>query len=152
MDSLIPPYSQPIVASGRNDQGWWSFFLRLAATTNVDAPSFALLLSYPVDLVITGVAATAIITISAHTRRFPGRTIPVNAGQVTGRTYGVKYWVYYDDPQRSGNVTYAATTVAADAFASAQNPSRFFVGSVTMPANPGAANTTGDNAKPPGYP
>ena len=104
-------------------------------------------LSYPTGAVVEGVAdgATAQATVSAHTRTYLDAEIAVDGGAVSGLAYGALNFIYYDDPNSAGGaVTYAATTVQADALTSAANPGRHFVGSVLTPASSGDPPTVGN--------
>lgn len=100
----------------------------------------------------TDAGVNATITISAHTRHYPqpdGSTVDVAVagGSLTGRAYSTLYYVYYDDPARTGGaVTYASTTSESTA---AQIGARHVVGNVTTPAALGAA-TGGAYVRPPG--
>jgi hypothetical protein len=108
--------------------------------------------SYPVAVTITGVAASATATVSAHTRVYPMGSVGVAGGTATGLAYGTGYFLYYDQPTREGGtVSYRASAALADAFPSAGAPDRHFVGYVLTPASSVAANTTGVAAKPAGY-
>lgn len=110
--------------------------------------------SYVSGATITATDAGADVTIdiSAHTRHYPqpdGSTVnkAVNAGQLTGRAYSTRYYIYYDDAARTGGaVTYASTTSEATA---AQIGDRHVVGSVLSPAAAGAP-TGGGTVRPPG--
>lgn len=108
--------------------------------------------SYPTDATLAGVAdgATAKITISAHVRRYPqpdGSLLSVNvsAGAVTGLAYATTYYVFYDDPDRTGGaVTYQALETAADA---TQTGIRHTVGAASTPATSGDTPTTGGQVR-----
>lgn len=110
--------------------------------------SSALASSYVSGITIsaTDAGANATITISAHTRHYPqpdGSTVDVsvNGGSVTGLAYSTTYFIYYDDPTRSGGVvTYQASTSDATA---AQIGDRHTVGAIVTPA--AAAPDTGGN-------
>lgn len=105
------------------------------------------------DVVIgaTDAGSTATITVSAHQRTYIDIPAVAVAGvTMTGMPYGVRYWLYYDDPQRLGGaVSYVATTAYADAFQSAAHPARHYVGDVTTPVA-GGGPTGGGGATPPG--
>lgn len=77
--------------------------------------------------------SSATIIIASHNRLYPdGSSVAVSAESITGRAYSTEYWVYYDDPTRSGgSVTYMSTTIEADA---AQAGDRHLVGKITTPA------------------
>lgn len=100
----------------------------------------------------TDAGASATITISAHTRKYPqpdGTTVDVavSGGSITGRAYSTTYYVYYDDPTRAGGaVTYLSTTSDTTA---AQLGARHVVGQVVTPAAL-AAPTGGNAIRPPG--
>lgn len=100
----------------------------------------------------TDAGADVTIAIGAHTRRYPqpdgsNVDVAVNAGNITGRAYSTLYYIYYDDPARTGGaVTYLSTTNQTTA---AQTGTRHFVGQVLTPA--AAAGPTGGNIiGPPG--
>lgn len=142
--SFIPPQSYPLADSqGRPLDAWWKFWNNLGIEQKVVSAA-DIGLSYPTSLTITGLAATASVTISSHVRQFPSGAVTYPSGTITGLSYGVSYWIYDDGG-------YKASITALDAFASPSNPSRVFVGAITMPATSGASNTTGNNALPPGY-
>lgn len=100
----------------------------------------------------TDVGADVTITISAHTRNYPQpdgsvTSVAVNGGSLTGRNYSTSYFIYYDDPARTGGaVTYQSTTSEATA---AQVGDRHTVGSVITPAALGAPSD-GRYVRPPG--
>lgn len=110
--------------------------------------------SYVSGAVITATDAGAdvTITISAHTRKYPqpdGSTVDVavNGDTLLALSYSTKYYIYYDDPSRSGGaVSYQSTIVSNTA---AQLGDRHLVGAVTTPA---AADppTGGVYTNPPG--
>lgn len=114
-----------------------------AAATN-------LALSYPDGVSITSVdnGVAADIDITAHNRVYgDGTTVALNADTLTGLTYGTKYYIYYDDPTRTGGaVTYFATTSITTA---KQSGDRHTVGSITT-ATAGGPLTTGNRLRPPG--
>jgi len=76
--------------------------------------------------------ATATIQISAHSRVYGNGTIvSVNAGTISGLDHDTYYYIYYDDPTRTGGaVSYQATTIEANA---AQINDRHLVGAVRTP-------------------
>lgn len=106
--------------------------------------------SYVTGSTITATDAGSDVTatISAHTRAYAdGTTVAVSGGNVTGLSYTTDYYIYYDQPSRSGGaVTYQATTSAGTA---AQIGDRHLVGSVTTPAA-AAPPTGGKYVEPPG--
>lgn len=109
------------------------------------------------DLTTTGhdAGSDASIIISNHHRRYgDGTVVAVTGGSITGLAYSTAYSIYYDDPARAGGAeTYHAVlaTSSTDAFPSAANPNRHFVGTIITPAAL-AADTTGKNSIPPTYP
>lgn len=109
------------------------------------------------DLTTTGhdAGSDASIIISNHHRRYgDGTVVAVTGGSVTGLAYSTAYSIYYDDPARAGGAeTYhvVLATASTDAFPSATNPNRHFVGTITTPAAL-AADTMGKNGIPPTYP
>lgn len=121
--------------------------------TDITAAS-ALSSSYVTGLTLTAADAgsDATITISAHTRHYPqpdGSTVDVSisGGSLTGQAYSTDYYIYYDDPSRSGgSVVYHSTTSEGTA---AQIGDRHTVGAITTPA---AADppSTGSGTRPPG--
>ncbi|HXE05823.1 MAG TPA: hypothetical protein VN579_07545 [Bryobacteraceae bacterium] len=110
--------------------------------------------SYVTGLTLTGhdAGSDADIIISNHTRVYgDGTTVSVTGDTLHHENYSDSYWVYYDDPSRSGGtVSYQVATAYADAFPSGANPDRHFVGAVTTPGALGP-DTDGQGAKPPGY-
>lgn len=96
----------------------------------------------------TDAGTDATVSVTAHTRLYGnGTSVLVDAGSVTGLAYSTAYYVYYDDPSRTGGaVTYQATTSEATA---AQTGDRHLVGTVATPAALGA-DTSGKYVKPPG--
>lgn len=152
-ERLIPPLKMPVLDGKNLFSLIWSQFLR-TSTAKVETSSTAVeaMLSWPSGLTITGVAATGSITVSEHIRQYPSGALTVQAGTVTGVSYGSTYFIYYDQASRAGGlVSYVASTSYADAFATATNPNRHYVGKVTMPANAGASNTSGTPSRPSGY-
>jgi len=98
----------------------------------------------------TGASVT--VTVSAHTRYYPqasGATtsVGVNSGSLPDLGYTITYYVFYDDPARTGGaVTYQATADPAEA---AQVGDRHFVGAISTPAA-GSPPSTGSGPRPPG--
>lgn len=109
-----------------------------------------LALSYPdtVSITSTDNGTNADIDITAHNRIYGDATsVAVGADVLTGLTYGTKYYIYYDDPARTGGaVTYVATTSLSTA---AQTGNRHTVGSITT-AISGGPLTVGSRLRPPG--
>lgn len=107
--------------------------------------------SFPVGATVGALdaGASATITISPHTRRYPqpdgtNVDVSVSGGSVTSLAYSTAFYVYYDDPTRAGGaVTYLATTSADTAV---QTGDRHVVGGATTPAM-GAGPTSGDVVK-----
>lgn len=102
----------------------------------------------------TDAGTDATIAIAAHDRVYSDKSVSLSAGSLTGLPYSTDYWVYYDDPDRSGGaVTYVALDPSvddpADAFNSPANPGRHNVGYITTPAS-GGGGTGGGGAGPPG--
>lgn len=153
MDKLIYPGQRLVVLASESFSSVWEAFFR-KLTTRADAAYLNgdMVMSYPVSLTITGVAASGLITISDHTRRYPSGDVSVTNGTVSGITYGQTGYIYYDDAKRTGGVvTYRASTTLTDAFLSSTNPNRHYVGKVTMPAGAGSADTSGTPSRPLGY-
>jgi hypothetical protein len=94
-------------------------------------------------------AASATITISAHTRKYTDvSSVSVNGGSITGLSYSTSYAVYYDQTSRAGGaVTYHATTDPNVALPNAA-AGRHFCGKILTPAAAGAATSGG--VSPPG--
>lgn len=90
--------------------------------------------SYVTGLTLTAADAGSdtTITISSHTRVYgDGTSVSVTGGVLTGKAYNTQYYIYYDQPSRTGGtVTYLTTTTASTA---AQTGDRHVVGSVTTP-------------------
>lgn len=127
-----------------------------AATSAVNQirSDYALTTSYVTGLSLTATdaGANATVNISPHLRLYSGEgAVSVSGGSVTGLIYNFDYWIYYDQPSRSGGaVVYQATTAYVDAFKSLSNPDRHFVGAITAPVA-GAPDTIGDPVIPCGY-
>ena len=86
------------------------------------------------------VGATTTITVAAHNIVYDAATVAYNSGSVAGLGFSTFYYVYADDPTKAGGaVTYVATVTNTDVTA---NKGRYFVGSVTTPAD-GAGGTVG---------
>ena len=93
--------------------------------------------STPLDAIDAG--ATATITISGHDL-FPGSsTATVYGGaSITGLAFNTTFRVYTDDANwAGGSVTYVAVTSKVDI---AKSSARYWVGTVTTPADGGGAN------------
>lgn len=89
----------------------------------------------------TDAGADATINIAAHNVIYDDNTLAYNSGAVTGLNFSTKYYVYADDASKAGGaVTYVATTTLTDVTA---NAARYFVGSVTTPAD-GGGDAPGD--------
>ncbi len=104
---------------------------------------------------VTGITITAAdagssvtITISGHTRTYgDGSSVAVLGDTLTGRSYSTSYYIYYDDPARTGGtVSYQTTTNQSDAI---QAGDRHLVGVVTTPAAAGGPED-GFEVRPPG--
>ena len=121
--------------------------------TNITV-SQSLATSYVSGATITATDAGANVTISvsAHNRYYPQANgsvsyVTVNAGSVTGLAYSTQYFIFYDDPARTGGtVTYQQTNNAVYA---AQLGELHVVGAVTTPAALGAP-IGGSYTRPPG--
>ena len=99
-------------------------------------------------LTATDAGSNVTVNISAHTRVYSdGTSVSVSAGSVTGLSYSMDYYIYYDQASRAGGVvTYQATTSQTTA---AQVGDRHTVGKVTTPAA-AAPDNNGDPVLPPG--
>lgn len=109
--------------------------------------------SYPIGAVIqsTDAGSTATVTVSAHTRVYQDRTVPVEATTITGLQYQTTYWLYADDPDRIGGaLIIQATETFADAFTSSTHQARHYVGTILTPAAGGGASTGGGGSPPGG--
>jgi len=92
-------------------------------------------------LTASDVGATVTIAVAAHNVVYDGGTVAYNSGSVTGLGFSTLYYVYVDDPTKAGGaVTYLATTTNTDVTA---NKGRYYVGSVTTPAD-GGGDVPGD--------
>jgi hypothetical protein len=115
----------------------------------------ALANSYVTGLIISAADAGSdvTITISGHDRVYPQAdgsnvTVAVAGASLMGLAYSTQYWIYYDDPTRTGGaVTYQTATTSTTA---AQTGNRHSVGAVTTPAAL-AAPSDGNVIRPPGY-
>lgn len=91
----------------------------------------------------TDAGSNVTITIAAHTRKYGDATsVSVSGGTLTGLDYSTKYYVYYDDANRTGgSETYHATT---DPNTSQPNAAtgRHSLGKITTPAA-GGSDTSG---------
>ncbi len=89
----------------------------------------------------------ASIVIADHERRYTGQSAPVaiDGATITGLAYDTPYWIYYDDPDRTGGaVTYGAVTGGASgAVTTADDPGRHFIGYV-LSASSGGGDIVGD--------
>lgn len=84
--------------------------------------------------------SSSTVTISAFSRAFDFGTVNYNGGSVSGLAPGVLYYIYYDDPNFSGSVSYVAST---NIQAAGGSPNRTLLGSIKTPA------TTGTSPPPP---
>jgi hypothetical protein len=91
------------------------------------------------------------VTIPNHSRVYTsGRTVTVT-GDVLTLPETTTLLIYYDDEDRTGGaVTYQTTATAADAYFSADNPDRHFIGYVTTVDAGGAGGGTGGSGPPGG--
>ena len=132
-DQLIPPLSLPVLNErGLLDTRWAAFVRMLADAVNGTTGVVETRASYPSGLTIAGVASNASITVSAHTRQYASLAKPVQAGTVTGLTYGTTYYVYYDDLQRAGACLLRRHNDAHGRLLLARNPPATTVGRVTI--------------------
>jgi hypothetical protein len=120
--------------------------------TAVNALGTSYVSGTPPVITAADVGANVTITIAAHTRNYPQPdgsviSVAVTGGSLTARSYSTDYFVYYDDPARTGGgVTYQSTTAAATA---AQIGDRHTVGEILTPAALAAA-TDGAETRAPG--
>lgn len=94
--------------------------------------------------------SNASITISNHTRKYSDATSKsVTGATINSLSYSTKYYIYYDDSNRSGGaVTFHATTNPNTALSNG-TAGRHFCGSITTPAS-GAGDTSGSYDPPSG--
>lgn len=100
----------------------------------------SLKLSYPVDISIssTDTGIEAEVTVTSHTRRYGNGDEVAVDGVVFSDAYGLLIYIHYDDPTRAGGaVSYGATLVREDAYSSAANPNRHYVGEITLTTSGG---------------
>lgn len=91
-------------------------------------------------LTAADVGTTATVSIATHVNVYGFGSVSYNSGSVTGLLFSTKYYIYADDPTfAGGSVTYAATL---DNYAVVGNTGRYYVGSITTPAD-GAGGTSG---------
>jgi hypothetical protein len=128
------------------------------ASGALNPPGFATIeisSSYTVGLAgnITQVVAgsNVDVTIPTHTRVYTsGRSVSVTGGVITLPQSAIRL-LYYDDPDRAGGaVTFAATATPEDAYFSADNPDRHFIGYVTTVDGAGAGGGVGGSGPPGG--
>lgn len=103
----------------------------------------------PGDILTASDAGTdATITVADHVRHYTDATsISVTGGSITGLAYSTTYYVYYDQPDRSGGVvTYNASEDANVGLANAV-VGRHYCGTVDTPAAGGG--TTSGGVSPP---
>jgi hypothetical protein len=125
-----------------------------AAQQNADRAQ-ALLNSYTDPTVImssrVNANGTATITIANHNRIYadPTKTsVPVTGGTLTGLALETTYYVFYDDPSRTGGaVTYQYTT---DNTVAAQTGNRHSLGGVSTGRSGDTDPTPGGGVSPPG--
>lgn len=121
---------------------------------NGAADATALANSYPTGVTISandvGGGTSSTVFITAHTRVYatdPQTSVSVNAGSIPGLVPDTRYYIYYDQPSRSGGtVSYAATTNQSNV---AQVNNRHSVGTVKTPVASGGP-TNGGGTTPPG--
>jgi len=81
----------------------------------------------------------ATISIAAHTLYTINGNVEYNAGTITGLAKDTQYFVYAVDPNLEGGaVTYQASTTPA----SLTNTQRYYVGTITTPAEGASPSTT----------
>ena len=87
------------------------------------------------------VGSDATITIAAHNIFYDTTTLAYNSGTITGLAFSTQYYVYVIDALKAGGaVTYLSSTVLADMTISSD---RYFVGSITTPADGGGGTSGG---------
>ncbi|MBX7496755.1 hypothetical protein K3172_12890 [Qipengyuania sp. 6B39] len=102
-------------------------------------------------------ATDADITIGNHNRIYADGTVAVTGATITTEDDGTtaiasetRYWLYYDDSDRSGGaVSWQATTSFDTAQNSDINPDRHFGGYITTDVS-GGSGTSGGGSLPPG--
>lgn len=89
------------------------------------------------------------VTVAAHSRKYgDGTSIAVAGGLLDLLAFDTLYYVYYDDPARTGGtVSFLATS---DVIVAAQTGNRHLVGSVITPALAGDPPVGGGGPRPPG--
>lgn len=120
------------------------------ASADENRAATALANSYvePNPLSAEDAGTNATIDIAAHTRVYgDGTSVSVLGGTVTGLAYETAYYVYYDQPSRTGgSVTYLTTE---DYTVASQTGDRHVVGLILTPAT-GGTPVDGDPVLPPG--
>lgn len=101
------------------------------------------------------VGTDATITIAGHTRVYPVQgsidvaDVAITGGTITGRPFGTRHYVYYDDTTLADTTpNFLSTTNSATAQVGAA-AGRHFVGHVDTPAD-GGGGTSGQGGGPPG--
>jgi hypothetical protein len=93
----------------------------------------------PNPLSQSGTATT--INVSSFSIYYGFGTVSYNSGSITGLAYGVKYYVFVDDPSYSGgSVSYQQTTNSRDL---TNQEGRIYIGSITLSAGGGGVGGGG---------
>jgi hypothetical protein len=93
----------------------------------------------PQPLSQSGVSLT--VLVSAFTMYFGFGTVSYNSGSLSVASYGVPYFIYFDDPTYSGGtVTYQQTTNSKD-ITNAEG--RFYIGTITLSGGGGSTGGGG---------
>ncbi len=104
--------------------------------------------SFQIDFAPTATDTT--ITVDDHVRRYTDKDVAVAGAVLSGLSANTWYYIYYDDPERTGGaVTWHATTDYFTAFASAANPARHNGGYIKTDVA-GGTGTSGGGSLPPG--
>jgi len=93
-------------------------------------------------LIATDAGATATISVAKHDWDYPVGIPDVTRAlaSITGLAFSTTYYVYFDDATlANASPTYAATTTFSEALNSSAHPVRHYLGSVSTPADGGAA-------------
>jgi len=90
----------------------------------------------PSPLTASDAGSDATITIAAFTPQFDFGTLSVSGGSITGLAYSTQYFVYLTNFSYA-NGSYTAALATTSILTLASNPTYFYIGTVTTPANGG---------------